>query len=356
MFIYILVIILILLLQYSLPEIISGSKYQNKEDYYMRLVCWILILLASLRGLSVGADTSGYWSDYLHVSQYSFNQLMDMYVDYPVYFLLSKLCSMLHLPIQVWFGFVEGLYVYAIYKFISRYSSDKLYSMLGFFVIGLFAFSMAGLKQTLSMAFVIWGYLALDDKKYLKALLWVVIAYYCHHASLVFLAGIALYYMRSWRNYYLYLVLIVMLLLLGTRFLWGQMLTLLENEHYSELYSKDEGYSTTTMMIYGVLLGILIIFSGRYRHFLPNDSKIMLGMSTLAFALQGFALISSSAFRLSFYFLPFMIVAFPNVFNFIVNKSTRQRVKIGVELLLIFIFLYTNRNGGGIVPYKFFWQ
>lgn len=356
MLVYIIVILFIILLQLNLSGMKAGVQRNKTENRYFKFICWVLVLLAALRGITVGTDTIGYWEDYEAMSDISFFYILVRYRDYPIFFLLAKLCSVLGLPVQVLFGIIEGIYVLAIYQFIKRYSNDQLYSILGFTVIGLYSFSLAGLKQDLSMAFILFCYMALEDKKYVRALLLVVLSYFCHHASLVFLGGVALYFIRSWRHYYLYLVIIMIAVLFGTQYLWGQMLTLLENNHYTELYLEDEGYSSTTMIIYGVLLAILVVFSNRYRHQHPIDSRIMLGMSSLAFVLQAFSFVSSTAFRLSFYFLPFMVVAFPNAFNCIENQDRRRWARIGVEVLLIFIFIYTNYRGSSIVPYVFFWQ
>ena len=206
------------------------------------------------------------------------------------------------------------------------------------------------------MGFVLLYFIALDDKKYIKTVVLALAAYFCHHASLIFLLGVALYYMRNLRLYYLYLSVIVIVTLLGTRFLWTNMLGLLENEHYSELYLEDEGYSTTTMAFYGVCLLILFLFGRNYMEQCSEDSRVILGMSTLAFAFQAFAMVSSAAFRLSFYFLPFMIVGFPNDFNRISDANTKQIIKFAVAFMAVFFFVYTNRNGGSVVPYRFFWQ
>ena len=352
MLIYILVILLILFLRNNLLNNPAGELRVKKEDSYLKIVCWILVLLAAFRGVTVGADTLGYWQDYQNMSFFTLKEILDRSADYPGYFILAKMCSLLHLPIQVLFGFVEGLYVYAIYKFISRYSEDKLFSVLGFFCIGMYMFSLAGLKQTLSMAFVLLCFLALEDKKYVKTILLAVAAYFCHHVSLIFIAGVALYFLRKQKLYYVYLSIIVVAILFGTRFLWGEMLSLLENDHYSELYMEDEGYSTTSMMIYGANLLVLFLFSRNYSKKRREESRIMLGMSTFAFAFQAFSFVSSAAFRLSYFFLPYMIVAFPNDFNHICNAETRRFVKTGMIFWIIFVFVYTCRHS----KYLFFWQ
>lgn len=356
MLVYLIVGLLILIFQNQVHGIQSQVLRDRAEQRYLRIVCWILVLLAALRGSTVGTDTIAYINDYNAVNSLSWTDVLERYADFPVYYLLSKLCSLLHLPVQVLFGIVEGVYVYSIYKFTSRFSEDKLYTILCFEMIGLYAFSLAGLKQTLSMAFVLFYYMALIDKKYIQTVVLAVVAYLCHHASLIFLAGVALYFIRNWKIFYWGLAGMVVLSLFGTSFLWSNMVTALNNEHYTELYMADEGYSNTTMIFYGVLLAVLFIFSGNYRKQRTVESRVVLGMSTLAFVFQAFSLISSTAFRLSYFFLPFMIVGFPNCYTCMGDKNIGKIVKIAVAFMMVFFFVYSNRNGGSVVPYKFFWQ
>lgn len=356
MLVYLLVVLLILIFQNQVRGIESKILHDKAEDKYLRIVCWILVLLAALRGSSVGTDTIAYVQSYDAMASYSLADILTQNADYPGYYLLSKLCSLLHLPVQVLFGIVEGVYVYSIYKFTSRFSEDKLYTMLCFEFMELYAFSLAGLKQTLSMAFVLFYYMALMDKKYIRTAVLAVVAYLCHHASLIFLFGVALYFIRNWKIYYWALAGIALLSMFGTSFLWSNMLVALNEEHYTELYMADEGYSNTTMIFYGVLLAVLFLFSGNYRKQRKEEARVVLGMSTLAFVFQAFSLISSATFRLSYYFLPLMIVGFPNCFNRIDNKGLKGIVKIAVASMIIVFFVYSNRNGGSVVPYKFFWQ
>lgn len=356
MLIYLLVVLLILIFQDQVHEIKSQLRREKVENRYLLIVCCILVLLAALRGSTVGTDSLGYIQDYDVTSSYSLKEILIRKADFPGYYILSKICSQLHLSIHMFFGIVEGIYVYSIYKFTSRFSEDKLYTILCFEMIGLYSFSLAGLKQTLSMAFVLLYYLALIDKKYILTVMNAFVAYQCHHVSSIFLFGVALYLIRNWKIYYLSLAGIVLFALFGTSFIWSNMLTTLDSEHYTRAYMADEGYSNTTMIFYGVLLLILFLFSENYRKRRKGESKVVLGMSTLAFVFQAFSFISSAAFRLSFFFLPFMIIGFPNAFNKIRDKDTGKVVKFMVAFMIVFFFVYSNRNGGSVVPYIFFWQ
>ncbi len=353
MWVYYLVILLNLFFLTRISLFPEGERRDLKELRFLQIICIVLVLLAAFRSPSVGADTLGYMADYLStVPQLSFKEVFEKYGDYVGFYLFAKICTLLHLPLPVFFGLVEWLYIFAVYRFVCRFSSDRLYSILGFTVIGLYSFSLAGLKQTMSMAFMLMSYTYLVDKRFLRAFLLGVFAFFCHKVSLIFMAGFALYFMRHHKFYYVYLAVIVLVVLLGTKIVWTGLLSLLQNDHYSELYGGDEGYSSTTMIYYGVLLLLLLLFSGRYVYLRKDESRIMIGMATLSFVFQAFSFVSSAAFRLSYYFLPFIVVAFPNSFELIENSDLRRLVKVGVAMILIFFFLYTNRNGG----YKFFWQ
>ena len=356
MLIYLLVVSLILIFQDQVHGIKSQLLRERAENRFLLMICCILVLLAALRGSTVGTDTAGYILEYDVTSSYSLKEILIRKADFPGYYILSKICLQLHLSIQMFFGIVEGIYVYSIYKFTSRFSEDKLYTILCFEMIGLYSFSLAGLKQTLSMAFVLLYYLALIDKKYILTVMYAFVAYQCHHASLIFLFGVALYFIRNWKIYYLSLFVVVLFALFGTNFIWTNMLDLLSSEHYTKSYTEDEGYANTTMIFYGVLLLMLFLFSANYRKQKKEESKLVLGMSTLAFAFQAISFISSAAFRLSYYFLPLMIVGFPNAFNKIRDKDLGKVVKYVVAFMIVFFFVYANRNGGSVVPYKFFWQ
>ncbi len=64
MLIYLLVILLVLLLQDHLLRLPKRASRHKMEVKYLKIVCWILVLLSAFRGSSVGADTIGYIENY----------------------------------------------------------------------------------------------------------------------------------------------------------------------------------------------------------------------------------------------------------------------------------------------------
>lgn len=345
---YVLLLLIIVLLRYLLdcdPFVRSRSKY---EDKFSKLVLLLIVFMAAFRGVRVGADTIVYLDDYESLYQYDFSELNIRYEGYIGYYFLSKIFSLFGVPVWGWFGFVELIYVLSLYKFIKRYSQDKLFSILVFCTIGLMTFSFAGLKQVMSMSFMMFAFMCVVDKRFFMATILGVMAYFTHPAGLIFLAALPLYLLRK-SKYFMFYVLIatIFVVVFSEAFMVG-MVTVLDNEHFEGYLQKNTSYSFVTLMYYLVLLlGSLL----QYKMFYNSDqenAKLSLGFVIIACGLQSMARISPNMFRLAYLYLPFMMVLIPNVFFYAKNKE-RKVLSILIQFLMIFFFLYVNRNS----PYYF---
>ena len=111
---------------------------------------------------------------------------------------------------------------------------------------------------------------------------------------------------------------------------------------------EDSVYSPTTLIFYIIILVITLMFSANKKHSHDEDlTNFLFAVSTVCMAFQSFAFVSASAFRVSLYFLPFFGIYIPNALD---NKS-KTYVKVIIACMIIFYFLYTNRD----FVYKFCW-
>ena len=109
-------------------EVRKSQKGEQKLDRtYSNILWWILILMAAFRGPAVGADTLGYIEDYEMMPLLSFYQVSVQKVGYLGYFFPCKFFSLLGMPLPIWFGFVEGIYIKGLnnkmFSLSSRYRS-----------------------------------------------------------------------------------------------------------------------------------------------------------------------------------------------------------------------------------------
>lgn len=344
---YYLLILIILLLYNSLsyqPQNVSGRK----EKTYTFIICGILVLMAALRSDEVGADTSGYRDNYETLYQFStFQSLVDRYtIFYMGYFGLSKLFHLAGMPVQVWFGFVEAFYLYTLMRLVSCFSKDKIFSLLVFTTVGLFAFSMAGLKQTFAMSLMMLAFICFFDKRYGFSALLVFATYYTHQSALIFMGAFPLYYVRKTKWFIPLIIVLCLLIYFNSYLFMEKMVEALDNEKWESYLITNSGYTYVTFIFYTVITFIAFWNFKNYSIADPEFAKLFLGLSTLGCGLQLLAGVSPSLFRLSFLYTPFMMILLPNA-SYYANNS--KQVRLILMTCIIFYFLYTNRHW----PYSF---
>lgn len=318
------------------------KRLQEKNDtQYAYWICTILVLLAAFRSDSVGADTAGYREDYLNMGMYdSLQGLIDRYSEfYMGYFALSKLFYMVGLPVQVWFGFIMAFYLYAMMRLINMFSKDKVFSLLVFITIGLWSFSMAGLKQTFAMSMMLLACVFFIEKKYFWTTVLIVLIYYTHQVALIGIAFIPLYYIRK-TKWFVPLTFVVCCLIYAYSFMFMEsMVQIMGNEKWKEYLVNESSYSYVTFIFYTIITGIAFLNFRKYGD-ADENAKFFLGLSMIGCGLQLLAGVSPSLFRLALLYTPYMTILIPNS----VYYSNNKMIKCLLMGCLIFYFLYTGRN------------
>lgn len=346
LFISILLLFYIILANYK-----KDSKTRNQlESLFCNLAFTGIVFLAAFRGESVGADTGGYMLHYSELQYFSFDAVLDRYEGYEFFYLVAKLFSLMNMPTWVWFGFIEFFYVTAIRRLIYRFSSDKLYSIMIFVSIGLFGFSLAGLKQTLAMALMLHAFLFFVEKKYLWSVLFIALTYYTHPVALIFVFGFLLYLLRNKRYYFIVLISIIIIIVFGAMATMNFLVELLEQDHFTGYIKEDSIYTASTLAFYLLLLIPSMLFCKQY-YKERVEAKVFLGFLMIACALQYLSSFSENLFRLAYLYTPFYLVFIPNAFDKN-NTETSRITKYIVLFGAIFFWLYAARE----FHFTFIWQ
>lgn len=318
-----------------------------KEKRISYWICVILVIMAAFRSDWVGTDTLAYRMDYENLVYYhDFDSLVDRYtISYIGFFGLSKLFSLAHMPVQVWFGFIEAFYLFALMQLINLFSKDRIFSLLVFITIGLFTFSLAGMKQTMGAALVMLVFISFIKKKYLLSALLAFATYYTHPAALIGLGILPLYHVREKKWFISMTIATCLAVYAYSMTFMTTMVEILGNEHFEGYLVIESDYSYVTFIFYVVITGVSFLYFKSYNKSSPEFAKFFLGLSTIGCGFQLLAGVSPSLFRLALMYTPFMTILLPNVAYYSKNKFVRYFL-IGC---IIFYFLYTNRN----LPYSF---
>lgn len=342
-------------------QVNSISDYKVKRLWVRRCcfgVSLLFITIAALRGASVGTDTASYIHDYSVVKLYTFEQIIESYSDNPGYYLVSKVFSEWGVSVQVWFAIVEALYIYSVSRLIYRFSKDPGLSYILFVTIGFYAFSLAGLKQTVAMSFIFIGYRYLYDSKYVRYVLFVVLASLFHLSSLVFLFAVVIHFIKKSRFYYALLSILFVIWMFSYNTVANNLLTVLNFEHYTSYLEMEKESGGTLTMFFIILLIQLVsmIYMKMYSKENKMEARDIFGMSYLGMLTQLLSLVAASAFRVGLYYSLFSIILLPNCIDIERNAKTRMLLKTGIIFTFCFYFWYSNHNGSSIVPYVFYWN
>lgn len=354
MLVYLAVILLIIIFNQSLIRFSSHYK-RELELKYARILMFLLIAIATLRASTVGTDTAGYIRDYETVRNMTYTMVFQQYINNPGYYLVSKFFSNLGISVQIWFGIIETMYMVAINKIIKKYSGNVMLSYLMFLTLGFYTFSMAGLKQTMAMAFALLAFNYLVEKKYIVSIILFFISIFFHLTAMVMIFAVLIYLLKKNKLVLFALLVVFIVTLLYYNAILSYVLGYMDNEHYSTYLNDTSYYSAVVLILQIFILMISVLFIKRYLSNNKKEAIMMYGMCGLGIISQVFAFAVASAFRLSFYFSVFGIVLLPKALRYEKDGQKRSIWIIVLYSLFIFYFLYTNRNGSSVVPYRFFW-
>lgn len=163
-----------------------------------------LVIMIVMLSLVVGLrthynDTSQYIASFLDAP--TLQQYIDSkpeLLDYPLFygfqsFFRHNISDNYHLFFLVIATFTNASFI----CFFKKHSDDFTFSILIFFSIGLYVFTMAAMKQCFAMAFLTFALNALIDKKYVKFYFWVFVAMLIHAYAVLF-AVLPIFTKKPW--------------------------------------------------------------------------------------------------------------------------------------------------------------
>ena len=168
---------------------------KNKKKFLI-LCCLELILLAAVRGYTVGADTRTYLDALEYYSampkkEVLFAKLLWPYSFEPGYFLFTKICAFLSIPKPLFLLLVAVVIYVPVFMNMERYSELPYISILAYFGMGFFAYSLGIFRQMMAVSIILCGLKFIEQKQLIKYLVIVAIATLFHTTAI---AAVALYF------------------------------------------------------------------------------------------------------------------------------------------------------------------
>lgn len=247
----------------------------------------------------------------------------------------------------------------ALLKFYYKYSSDYRYSMLLFFLSMSFASSMMnGIRQYMAVSLILYFADYIFNKKYLKFLVVVLIAYFIHNSAIVWAAAVFIVQGKPWNKK----VLICIGLAVAAIMFLDQFTSFLDEgladtnyAGYTQQFSSDDGSSPVHTLIYSIPIVIALWKRKQIAELNNRNIDILINISVLAFAISLVANFTSGILigRMPIYFSVFSYALFPLMFDNVFNEKDQRILKTlcGFGYLCYAIYYMNNTWGVRGMPY-----
>lgn len=329
---------------------VNSQKEKNRIFLFSLLPVFILI---AFKSNVVGTDTFGYMRSYDTLVQYKTLDSLDEFgyenVEIGYKYLILFLSKILPHS-QFLLIFVGIIVCSSLNFFIKRTAHNRSFALFIFVTLGYFQFVMTGIRQTLAMSIVLFGYKFIKERKLIKFILLIAFASLFHKSSLVFIPVFYIANMELTRKKIsLMFIGIFALLLVADKLL----LSVADAMDYNYgIEQTGNGYAFFLI----VLLITLLSLSKRKQLVAFNDKNIsIISVNFVSLALWGVRLISRTVERVSLYFMPYTYVVLEEYVSSR-PKNVRKQYMLWVIFLSSALFIKRITEQQDLCNFSFFFE
>lgn len=347
------------------------NKYRNVKRLFVFFAILLPCILAGLRDYTIGNDVLVYGKSWFEraCSYHSYIGYIKKANEYSIgvgyatlNYIVSRFSNSVHMFLFVYQFLQMVILYYAIKPF-----KNKINIVFAFFVyyFAYYNISLNLLRQMMAVILVLFSYRFIIEKKFIKFLITILIAYSVHSTAIVALA----LYPLSWAvtNSTLRKVSKTLIIVLCTVFAFGYQtifefmasINVLSLQRYSHYITDTNVGGRYVRLVYWAILLILIYWKRKECVAEYADSitlqmyMIISGLLTIVMFLG-----SSWGVRISYYFDIFQVLFMPILAKTI---SVKSRIKkhnmsyfvLGLVVVLFWMFNFVIRNGAATFPYVF---
>ena len=330
--------------RHALP---AKKPFLTAERLALLAVCFLLLLTYALQDVRSNEDILRYSATYNSLQNVSVQYFLRHFADYkdPVYHFVSLLVGKLGFDFYGWKTLLSLVFVFGLYRLLMYRSANPAMSVVVFLVLGLYGFSLSGLRQTAAFAILFYTYPYLKEKKFFRFALLVVLAAMFHSTALIFLVAYPIYRLKLRPRNVLLLCAGGALAILFS----GQLARL-----YLRLAGTEEAYqgyleSDTVLSLSGaVIFGCIWLFSVVCLYFGKSDrqDEHLCHLTLAAFFLRILAAVQvAEFFRVAMYFSVFDFLLIADACACKWQGKSIARYKTAVIALLLSVYYFISPSG-----------
>lgn len=332
----------------------KSVKTNDKAKRTFLFCCGLfMFLIVSLRHREVGSvDSQNYYNNWEMLSGFSFSSFRTYIPESKFetgYLVFVWIFSHIFPEGQSVFVLSAMLFVVALCRFIYINSKDLELSFVMYVCLGLYTFTVQGLRQSMAMSMCLFAIEFAKKRKLLPFLLLVLLATTFHASAVVFLIVYFIYgFTLNIRTGIVALGFTVLMFATS-----GQIASIGNQLLDREYDTSVESGGFVAVAVYVIILVVAIVFAGKNRKDKDYSFFVIFTYIGMLFYLMRYFEVRIAE-RISFYFMYGQLIVLPNALSRF-DKHVSFVIKSIVIILSILLFAY-RLIGDGLVEYRFLWQ
>ena len=321
-------------------------------NFYIAITLLPMFLLLAFRNPSLGADTTMYLNNFNYVRHAPLREVLEetrMETGYIIFVKLIRHITDSSLVYQI---ICVTIYYIGFFTFAKRIEKKDVFWFVYFVTtLGFFFFMFTGVRQCLAISICLFSYKYCQDRKLFRFLLCMVLAYFFHKSSILFLPV----YWIAGRKVSIYSVTIYGICVWVAS---NYLLTIQNffNEQLEYNYGIEAAGGGTIFLFVMLLLTIFSVLMVYYKQ--EMDHQIVKQLVNINFITLSFWFIrlqTRVAERPSYYFLVFSCALFAHGLNLLKDRKERILLTYLIMAFSMLLFLYRlSTNNASLVPYQFY--
>lgn len=353
--------VLLLMMIAGFCSLLRSFSIKCRKKYFIWTATIQMIVVATIRGWYIGADTQAWVTTYQLCQNLSWEKLFPylqntIYNFEPGYIILNKIVSLTGLSITAFYFVVAVIIYVSVARFVYRYSNNVWFSMALFWMLGGYQYSLGILRQTIACAICLWAVDYIIQRKSLQFAIIVALAIAFHSTALCIVPLYSLYNVKVDKNY------IIKVLLGAIGFLAALPIAL---RIVGKLIPRYKGYAEITMK-YGAQGGWLSLFISmvciaasvwyvKHRTSITSETQLIMQAMTISFFLHIVTPMLSIG-RMAQYYDIYRIIFISNMLKELVKKGQRRYAYAVFVVLGLLYYAYTLSGDTATVPYTVVWK
>ena len=339
-----------------------------------------MFLILAFRSITTGMDLTNYRGGFEYIATLNFRDMIGRlhffrtadlvypYVYESGYSVINWIAAKIGLSFHGFLVLIAAFTMISISVFIYRYSVRPYISYIIFIGLGMYMYSFGILRQTIALCVVLWAFPFIYEKKYIKTVVTILIAFTIHRSSLIFCLLLLFRNIKISKKYLVrFLIGCILFMFISPilyKILFVKILSFLVKTRYiSSTFSFN--YQIIVMFLISITILIFLDFNLLENYF----NRMMMWGFLLSIPLEILGMNNEGFARIVEYFYLFSIIVIPlTIENYGLKINLHKKYKYQVvqkrgevllvtKVLLLFAMLWLmihQLKGTVLVPYKLF--